>query len=96
MKRNLEKFQGKVVQFRLKPFYKREHPNRDKWPDIGIVKMNKGCIFFQNGRLSRFDSLAIFSGKNAELHWKLYKIDMRTIKELPEEEQVVWKLEHNM
>ncbi len=96
MKKSLEKFEGKVVQFRLKSSCLVAHPNRHVWPDIGIVKMKKSCIFFQGGRLSRFDRLHIYSGKNAEFDWASHMIDMRTVKEIPEEEALIWKLDHNM
>lgn len=96
MKKTLENFEGKVVRFKLKPTYELGKPNRHKWSDTGIVKIKKDFIFFQNGVSTRGSLFYIYSGKFCELEWPSFAIDMRTIEEEPLEEQIVWKLEHNM
>lgn len=89
MKKPLEEFEGKVVQFKIKTFPKRLKKHSVNQTGLVVKKIK----FHSNPEVLWHSKCVIYTKDD---FWPRNYIDMRTIKELSGEEQIIWKLEHNI
>ena len=87
LRRIADDYLDKVVSFR----WKDDMVLSAKERHTGMIVIQPGALFFRSGKFSNAARMiVVLEDKSSEF---AYKIDLRTIKELPPEDQIVWKLE---